>query len=73
MVLHPGTMRRGQEELDSVLGKNALPTLDDKQNLPYVTAICKEVLRCAKTSLLPKWNSDATRPFVIADFSQSLP
>ncbi|KAL5520727.1 hypothetical protein ACEPAF_2729 [Sanghuangporus sanghuang] len=45
MVLYPETMRRGQEELDRVIGRNTLPTMDDKANLPYITAICKEVLR----------------------------
>ncbi|KAH8110769.1 cytochrome P450 [Phellopilus nigrolimitatus] len=45
MVLHPEAMRRGQEELDRVVGKDSLPTMDDKPNLPFVNAICNEVLR----------------------------
>lgn len=45
MSLYPETMRKAQEELDRVVGRNRLPTLEDRENLPYVEAICKEVLR----------------------------
>ncbi|PAV17223.1 cytochrome P450 [Pyrrhoderma noxium] len=45
MVLHPETMKRGQEELDQVLGKNTLPTMDDRPKLPFIDAIRKECLR----------------------------
>ena len=45
MVLHPEVMKRGQEELDQVIGKNTLPTMDDQLRLPYVSAIHKECLR----------------------------
>ena len=45
MVLYPEALRKGQEELDRVLGKNTLPTFEDRDKLPYVEAICKECLR----------------------------
>lgn len=45
MVLYPEAQRRGQEEVDRVLGKGNLPTLDDLGNLPYVEAMYKEILR----------------------------
>lgn len=45
MVLYPEVQRRGQEEVDWVLGKGNLPTLDDLANLSYLEAIYKEVLR----------------------------
>ncbi|PAV17224.1 cytochrome P450 [Pyrrhoderma noxium] len=45
MVLHPEVMKRGQKELDQVLGKNILPTMDDQPRLPYINAIHKECLR----------------------------
>ncbi|KAL5514754.1 hypothetical protein ACEPAG_2070 [Sanghuangporus baumii] len=45
MVLYPDVQKRAQEELDRVVGKNNLPSLDDLPNLPYVEAICKECLR----------------------------
>ncbi|THH05966.1 hypothetical protein EW145_g4414 [Phellinidium pouzarii] len=44
-VLNPGIQKRGQREVDRVLGKDILPTFDDRKNLPYVDAICKECLR----------------------------
>ena len=34
-----------QKDLDSVIGRDRLPTLNDKKALPYVEAVCREVLR----------------------------
>ncbi|KAF8514691.1 cytochrome P450 [Hysterangium stoloniferum] len=31
--------------LDKVVGLDRFPTFEDRQNLPYITALCKEVLR----------------------------
>ncbi|KAI0400732.1 putative cytochrome P450 oxidoreductase OrdA-like protein [Xylaria palmicola] len=45
MMLHPEVQRRGQEEIDRVVGAYRLPTLADRENLPYVDAIVKETLR----------------------------
>ena len=45
MILYPEIQRRGQEEVDRILGKGNLPTFEDMVNLPYVGAIYKEVLR----------------------------
>ena len=45
MVLYPEAMRKGQEELDNVIGKNNLPSFDDRPKLPYIEAICTECLR----------------------------
>jgi len=44
-VLHPESVGKAQEELDSVVGQNRLPSFDDISNLPYVNAFIKEVLR----------------------------
>jgi cytochrome P450 len=44
-VLHPESVGKAQEELDSVVGPNRLPSFDDISNLPYVNAFIKEVLR----------------------------
>lgn len=44
MTLHPETQKRAQTELDTILG-DRLPTFADKDALPYVTAVMKEVLR----------------------------
>ncbi len=45
MVLNPDVQARGQAEIDSVLGTERLPTAADRESLPYVNAIVKEVLR----------------------------
>lgn len=45
MVLNPEVMKRAQEELDRVVGKDRLPDLSDRANLPYIDAMIKEVLR----------------------------
>lgn len=45
LVLHPHTQARGQDELDIIIGRDRLPNLSDREQLPYVSAICKEVLR----------------------------
>ncbi|KAL5497921.1 hypothetical protein ACEPAH_2852 [Sanghuangporus vaninii] len=52
MVLYPDAMRKGQEEVDRVVGKNNLPTFEDRPKLPYVEAICIECLRWQTVSPL---------------------
>jgi cytochrome P450 len=44
MTLHPEAQKRAQAELDAVLG-DRLPTFADRDDLPFVTAIMKEVFR----------------------------
>ena len=45
MVINPEAQRRGQAELDSVVGRDRLPNFTDRDALPYVNAIVKELLR----------------------------
>jgi hypothetical protein len=45
LVLYPQVQRRAQAELDAVIGRDRLPTFDDKPHLPYIEAFCKELLR----------------------------
>ena len=42
---HPDIQKRAQAELDEVVGPDRLPTFDDRVNLPYIEALCKELLR----------------------------
>jgi hypothetical protein len=37
--------RRAQAEIDQVIGRSRLPVFSDRPNLPYVDAVCKELLR----------------------------
>ena len=45
MVLNPKVMQKAQEELDRVVGKGRLPDFSDKDDLPYIDAVVKELLR----------------------------
>lgn len=42
---HPGIQKMAQEELDAVTMRERLPTFEDRSRLPFVDAICKEVIR----------------------------
>jgi cytochrome P450 len=45
MVLYPDVQKCAQAEIDSVIGKDRLPLFEDRESLPYVDAIVREVLR----------------------------
>jgi hypothetical protein len=45
LVLFPQVQRRAQAELDVVIGRDRLPTFDDRPHLPYIEAFCKELMR----------------------------
>lgn len=45
MVLYPEVQKKAQEEIDRVVGPSRLPTYSDRENLPFIDATLKEVLR----------------------------
>jgi cytochrome P450 len=45
MTLHPEVAKRAQAEIDTIVGNDRLPTFADRDQLPYVDALVKEVLR----------------------------
>lgn len=45
LVHHPRVQSRAQAEIDLVIGRNRLPNFSDKDELPYISAICREVMR----------------------------
>ncbi|QRW11232.1 cytochrome P450 family protein [Ceratobasidium sp. AG-Ba] len=45
MLHYPEVQRKIQVELDAVLHGNRLPELDDREALPYLSAVIKEVMR----------------------------
>ena len=44
MVLYPAAAKKAQAELDRVIGKDRLPVLGDRPDLPYITAFL--MVRC---------------------------
>ena len=59
MALHPEIQQRAQEEIDSVIGTQRLPNMHDKENLPYMNCIIKEVMRFATIVPLMPHSLDA--------------
>ncbi len=43
--MNPAAQTKAQEEVDRVIGIDCLPTFDDEPNLPYVSALSREVFR----------------------------
>lgn len=48
---HPGVQKKVQEELDSVIGRERLPSFEDRKQLPYVDATMQELFRV--TAIFP--------------------
>ena len=47
MVLYPEAKKKAQAELDAVIGKDRLPVIGDRPELPYVTAFL--MVQCPDT------------------------
>ncbi|KAE9383003.1 cytochrome P450 1 [Gymnopus androsaceus JB14] len=45
IVLHPDVQAKAQEEIDRVVGRDRLPTFEDRLSLPYIEAIYRELMR----------------------------
>ena len=45
MLLYPEAQRAAHAELDRVIGRERLPEFEDRESLPYINALLKEVLR----------------------------
>lgn len=52
LVTHPATLDAAHAELDAVIGSDRLPTFADEASLPYLRALCKEVLRWRPVAVL---------------------
>ncbi|XP_069682422.1 probable cytochrome P450 304a1 [Periplaneta americana] len=51
LLHHPEVQEKMQNEIDMVVGRNRLPTLDDRSRLPYNEAVLRESMR--KETLVP--------------------
>ncbi|KAJ3722420.1 cytochrome P450 2 Le.CYP2 [Lentinula raphanica] len=45
MCMHPEVQAKAQEEIDRVIGRDRLPTFEDRRSLPYVEGVYREVMR----------------------------
>jgi cytochrome P450 len=45
MLLYSDVQKKAQDEIDSVIGRDRLPTFEDRPRLPFIDAVCKETLR----------------------------
>lgn len=45
MTLHPDVQKKAQAEIDAVCGRDRLPHYGDREHLPYLHAVIKEVIR----------------------------
>ena len=45
MVMYPEVQRRAHAELLAVVGPDRLPTLEDRERLPFTESILRETLR----------------------------
>lgn len=45
MLQHPEVFEKVQQEMDTVVGPNRLPTWTDRESLPYLEAVISECLR----------------------------
>ena len=45
MAMHPEIQKKAQAEIDAVVGNMRLPDFDDRPSLPYIEAICREIVR----------------------------
>ena len=51
MIAFPEVQRRAQAEIDTVIGRDRLPTFADSARLPYIRAIIKEIIRWRPVAL----------------------
>ena len=52
MLHFPEVMRKGQAELDKVIGSDRMPEYEDLPNLPYARAMGNEALRWRPVAVL---------------------
>ncbi|KAJ4213019.1 hypothetical protein NW759_011280 [Fusarium solani] len=52
MLIWPDIQKRGQEEVDRVVGQDRLPTMEDYDQLPFIRCCIKETLRWMPTVVL---------------------
>lgn len=69
MALHPDVQLRAQAEIDEKLGTSSLPSLRQLDDLHYLNAIMKEVLRFAPVGPLGMCQRDCHRTLLMTTLS----
>lgn len=73
VLLRPEIQKMAQEELDTVTRRERLPTFEDRPKLPFVDAVCKEVMRWRPISPLGELLRVITSSTQIFDSPQVYP
>jgi cytochrome P450 len=61
LMLNPDVQNKAQKEIDSVIGRDRLPTISDRESLPYIRSIVTEAIRL--NPAVPMGKFLATSPF----------
>ena len=51
MTLNPDVYKKAQKVIDEQIGRDRLIEPSDRENLPYITCLMKEVLRCVHPTI----------------------
>lgn len=71
MLLHPDVQKKAQAEIDAVVGPDRLPSFDDREHLPYVDAVCKELLRWHSVTPTGECSTCRMAPLVFTGITQA--
>ena len=58
MILYPEVQERAHALIDDVVGRDRLPTLDDRPSMQYIDAILRETLRWAPIVPMGRFSCD---------------
>ena len=60
MGLYPEVQHKAKVEIDAIVGNERIPDFEDRHKLPYIDALCAEVLRWRPILPLSMWGSGRT-------------
>lgn len=52
LALHPELVKLAQAEIDTVVGRERIPELSDRDSMPYMEALLQEVMRMCPVAAL---------------------
>ncbi|KAG9123850.1 hypothetical protein FRC07_013766 [Ceratobasidium sp. 392] len=69
MILYPDVQKKAQAELDAVLEEEQMPELSDRESLPYMDCVLKEVARWNSATPLVRWSAMSSGQLGVAHAS----